>query len=449
MALNKDKSRKLAELEGFKQLTEVQRRVNTEKNNYHDLIVQSQTGTGKTHAYLFYLLDRIDATSNTVQAIIVAPTRELATQIYGMAKRIQDVVDIRIDLMVGGTDRDRVIRSLEKQPQIIIGTPGRIADLFINAAALRCDQARYFVLDEADTIFEYGFLEDVDRIVSRLKNDAQLLLFSATVPQGLKPFIKKYLKQPHIIEVDEDPVFKPQIDHILVNKRHMTNEEALLDIFPGINPLCCLIFTNTRQETTLIAAMLRDHGVDCLELHGDLTPRVRKSTLLRIQRNEVKYIVATDIAARGIDLPEITHVINCGLPSAEHLSFYIHRAGRTGRSGKTGYCYSLVSKHDLKQVETLIKQGIKFSYKRYSQGEWQDAKAFVQQPRANKRTNPEILKIVNNKKSNVVKPGYKKKKQAAIEKIERKRRREMIEKSIQQLKKDRAKEKQRSKNDME
>lgn len=435
------------EYESFSSLTEVQKQVNAARNSTSDLVVLSQTGTGKTHAYLFYLLNHLDLSKNQVQAVIIAPTRELAMQIHQVASRIKEIVDVRIELIIGGTDRNRLLKKLDRQPQIIIGTPGRINDLFTNESALRCDQADYLILDEADTIFEYGFIEDVDQVASKLKDSAQMLLFSATLPSQLKPFIKKYLKQPHLVEVDEDPIFKPQIDHVLINIKHQDYATAILDLISIIQPLMCLIFTNTRQEAVDLAATLRSYNLDCIELHGDLTARARKNALLRIQRGESQFIVATDIAARGIDLPEISHVINCGFPKFEHLSFYVHRAGRTGRTGQTGVCYTLVHQDDKRAALSLIRNNhIEFQYTQIKNKQLVEVKSFFEEQKRSKRTDPEIVKIVNTKKNRKVKPGYKKKMNSQIQKLEQKKKREIIQTSIKEQKKERAKRKQIEKN---
>ncbi len=409
----------------------------------------SQTGTGKTHAYLFYLLNHLRLEDDHVQAIIITPTRELALQVFQVASRIKDVADFKIELLIGGTDRNRILKKLTKQPQLIIGTPGRINDLFTQESAIRCDLADFLILDEADTIFEYGFIEDVDHVAAKMKTGSNILLFSATLPLEIRPFIKKYLSNPHLIEVAEDPLFKPQIQHVLINRKHLSDTDAVLDLLACIHPLMCLIFVNTRTDAAALNKALHDYGIDSIELHGDLSARERKRSLLRIQRNEVQFIVATDIAARGIDLPEISHVINCSLPNYAHLSFYVHRAGRTGRTGQTGVSYTFVSADDKRSIEALEKQGIHFEFMRIKNKQLVETSSFFAPAKRVRKTNPEILKKVNTKKSNVVKPGYKKKKQAVIEKIERKKKREMIQKSINEQKKIRAKSKQISKSSLD
>lgn len=438
----RQKAQELFDLEGFEQLSEVQKRLNEGLPRRRDILCQSATGTGKTHAYLFYLLDHLDERLQQVQAIIVAPTRELAQQIYQNAKKIEDISELRVDLIIGGTDRNRSLRK-QQTAQILIGTPGRLLDLF-NEAALRLDQADYFVIDEADTIFEYGFIDEVDQIAAKLKK-AQLLLFSATVPVGLKPFIKKYLHLPLMIEIEQDPIFKPRIRHVLVNRKHLDYPEALIQMLSEINPLAVLIFANTRVLAAKLSESLRQAGILHVSLHGDLSARERKQALNRIQNGDVNMIVATDIAARGMDLPEITHVINCGFPQFDHLSFYFHRAGRTGRAQKTGICFTLVNENDKRSIDALSNQGIEFEYERYKDGQWVETKPFFTLKKRVKRVNPEIQRIVNTKKNQVVKPGYKKKRQAQVEKIERQQRREMIDKSIKQLQKVKSRTNQRRK----
>ncbi|HBS91832.1 MAG TPA: DEAD/DEAH box helicase [Erysipelotrichaceae bacterium] len=429
---------------GFTQLTEIQRQVIPSLMKSKDIIAVSKTVTGKTHAFLFPIFERITVDYPKVQAVITAPTRELAMQIYQFATKLREVFpEVTVDLITGGGDRKKAVAKLNTQPHIVIGTPGRLKDMFLEQRALRLDTATIFVVDEADMTMEYGFLDDIDMMVSKMDKKLQMVVLSATLPQALQPFFKKYLVRPQMIQVSEDAVFKPRVKHVLIPTKHKDYQQTLLSILPAFTPYVCLIFANTRDEASLTAQFLRDEGYDIIELHGDLTPRQRKSALLQLQRKESSYVVATDIASRGLDVAEVTHVVSLGFPS--DLSFYTHRSGRTGRAGKEGICYTIYSPKDEVSIHQLIKEGMSFEHQTIRQGAFASLKPFgYKRPKKPSELDVEIKKIVANKKVKV-KPGYKKKMAAEVDKLKRKKRRAMIQGEIAIAKKERAKAKQKEK----
>ena len=436
-----DLNKKFFELNRFKQLTVVQEKVLKEIKRNRDLIVKSDTGTGKTHAFLFAILELLDPELQQTQAIILAPTRELAMQIDRFAKEIQKIDDrITIDLAIGGMDQTRLKKKLERQPQILIVTPGKMKDV-MDDKIIRLDYVKTCVVDETDMMLDYGFIEEVNEIASLLSNETIFQLYSATIPTGLKAFIKKYLARPIEISGGDEQALKPRIEHILINKRHRSSGDAVLDVLSHINPLLAVVFTNTKHEAVEVAAYLRTYGIDCVEIHGDVSDRGRKQVLNRIHAKKVRYIVATDLAARGIDLPEISDIINLGLPSHD-LSFYTHRAGRTGRSGREGLAISIVEAKDQSSVSRLMKQGISFTYKRYKDGALEDVRPFLNLvKRRDRELDSEVAQILNRKKV-VVKPGYRKARKHQIEQMMNKKRRDLIRAEIREQKKARAKAKQ-------
>ncbi len=444
----KERSAALAALEGFRELTPIQKQVIPLAMKGKDIIGISDTGTGKTHAFLLPILEKIDVAREEVQAVITAPTRELAVQIYQRAEKMCQVEkQLRIRLISGGIEKSRMNEQLKRQPHIVIGTPGRIRDLFLNDQTLRCDTAKIFVVDEADMTLEFGFLEDVDQIAGRMGNDLQIMSFSATIPNGLKPFLKKYMKNPETITIESSEDFHPQIRHILVPCRHKSYPEKLLDVLKGIQPYVCLIFANTRAMASETADLLRGEGYGVVELHGDLTSRERMRALKELQQQSKTYIVATDIAARGIDIEGITHVISLGFP--RELDFYIHRSGRTGRAGRDGICYALYRSEDDGLIRSLEKNGIHFEHQNIRNGEWIVLKDLHE--KRIKKDDPleqEISKIVKKKKTKV-KPNYKKKQKQQIDQMRRKARREMIREDIRRQQKERAKAKIRAKREEE
>ncbi len=425
---------KFIELNKFTEPTPIQAKVIPAALKHQDVIGLSRTGTGKTHAYLIPLMEMVHSDSNEVQAVITAPTRELAMQIFEKAKMMCEVdPEIRIGLYIGGKDREKDIKQLSgKQPHIAIGTPGRIKDLFLTEGVLRLDKGHILIVDEADMTLEYGFLDDIDAFAGRMDENLQMLAFSATMPEQLKPFLRRYMHNPVTFKIGEDARINPNIQHILVPCYHYSYSEVIQSILPGFQPYVCLIFCNTREDAAKIAQDLRDKHLDVTELHGDLESRKRKQAMREIANSTNTYVVATDLAARGIDLDTVTHVISCGFP--EELEFYIHRAGRTARGGSTGYCFALYKEGDDGAIRSLMRQGIHFEHRRFHNGTWNDLRPYGQRPKKkDDEMEKEIAKMMT-KKNAKVKPGYKKKRKAAIEKIERRKKREFIRSKIKEEK---------------
>ena len=427
---------------GFKNPTPIQAAIIPYILKNNDVIGISETGTGKTHAFLLPIFNRIDSSKETTQAVIIAPTRELAMQTFQFAKDMLEVDDeIVLYLAVGGKGKEDF--SGKKQPHLVIGTPGRIKDLFLNEQVLRLDLAEMIVLDEADMIFELDFLEDVDAIISRMSKKLQLLVFSATIPNELKLFLKKYMTNPKTVQIEAHDVIKADVKHVLVPAKHLKYEEKLLEILPGFQPYVCLIFANTREEAEETAAYLRNHDYKVLELHGNLPARQRKNALKAIQAHEYTYIVATDIAARGMDIEGITHVVSLGFPS--DLNFYIHRSGRTGRNRRDGTCYVVYKESDHADIKKLQERGLKFEHQNFRNKKWQSLKpVFYKRVKKDSVLEKEISLSLKAKKK-AVKPNYKKKQKEQVQKIKQKKRREMIQKEIKDAQKARAKEKQKRK----
>lgn len=424
-------------LNGFTELTKIQEAVISLALKNKDIVAIGETGTGKTHAYLIPLMEKLQPEIAETQAIISVPTRELAFQIEQEARVMKKIYpNLRLRLLTGGTDTERSLASLQNIPQLVIGTPGRIKDLYLKNA-LRVDQVRTFVVDEADMTLEYGFLEDIDIVFSKMSRNPQIMCFSATFPEELRPFTKKYLANPQLIRVLEDEKFDPRIQHIAIACKHKAYEQALLDILPGFDPYVCLIFGNTREECNICYETLRQNGYKALLLHGGLSARERQKAMRLLAAQEYRYIVASDVAARGIDIAGITHVVSLGFPS--DLSFYTHRSGRTGRNGREGTCFALYKDSDIAALKLLAKKGIHFSFRQFREGNWKDLKNPLVRKR---RVNAEYIKALTQlltKKNEKVKPNYKKKKRAEVAKIQRKQRREFIQKKIMEQRKQRYK----------
>lgn len=439
-----EQTKKFIDENGFVIPTAIQKEVIPHALKKRDIIGISATGTGKTHAFLIPILERIDVSKECVQAVISAPTRELALQLYTRALTMQkSCKGLRIKLITGGIEKNRMSEQLKVQPHIVIGTPGRMKDLFLQEQTLRLESASIFVVDEADMTLEFGFLEDIDLMVSRMPDSLQMMSFSATIPDGLKPFLKKYMRTPITVQIEEDKNFKPQIEHILVPCKHHNYEEMLLQVLPTFTPYVCLIFANTRTECSTVAKLLRANGYGVVELHGDLSSRERKSAMKSLVNIKESYVVASDIAARGIDIDGVSHIISLGFP--KEIDFYIHRSGRTGRAGKEGICYALYRKEDETSIRQLIVRGIGFKHRTLKNKEWVDlAPIFEKKRQKDDPLEKEIAKMVS-KKKNKVKPGYKKKRKEEISLLKRKAKRQMIQDDIKAQQKERAKQKQKMK----
>lgn len=423
---------------GFVKPTEIQERVIPLIKKNQDVIGISQTGTGKTHAFLLPIVDKIDCSKDIVQAVITAPTRELAQQIYHNARMFEKYCpDLRVSLIIGGSDRQKTIQKLNTQPHIVIGTPGRIKDLSLDEQALKITTADIMVIDEADMTFEFGYLEDIDAVAGKMKDDLQLLVFSATIPQVMRPFLKKYLKSPALVEIDSDEITSKNVENILLATKHQDRFEMLKKVISLIDPYICLIFANTREQVAKIARNLREEGLKVGEIHGNLEPRERKQMMRRIANNEYQYIVATDIAARGIDIDGASHVINFELP--RDPKFYIHRSGRCGRGKYTGICYSFYDTSDEDNLKILEKRGIVFKNMGIKNNQFVDLGERLKRTKRVKQPTElekEIQKIVRRPKK--VKPGYKKKRKREIEQLVRKQKRQIIQNDIRRQKKERA-----------
>ncbi|MTH52447.1 DEAD/DEAH box helicase [Bacillus mangrovi] len=408
---------------GFKNPTEIQERIIPSVLKGESVIGQSQTGTGKTHAYLLPLLNSIDPDSQNVQVVITSPTRELANQIYKEALKLISHHDqeIQARCFTGGTDKQRSIDKLKQQPQIVIGTPGRIHDL-LKENALFVHQTKSFVVDEADMILDMGFLEDVDRIAGGMPEKLQMLVFSATIPEKLKPFLKKYMANPKFTHVAPKQAAAEKIQHVLVPVKHRNKKKLIHDMLLSYNPYLAIVFANTKKMADEVADSLSEQGLKVGRIHGGLPPRERKKVMKQINDLEFQYVVATDLAARGIDIEGVSHIINYELP--QDLDFYIHRVGRTARAGYSGIAATVYEASDEDALAKLEKMGITFVNKDLSGTEWKEAEDRHRRKNRQKtdREAEERAKA-GIRKPKKVKPGYKRKMKWEMDKVKKKQRR--------------------------
>lgn len=410
---------------GFYAPTEIQERMIPLVLKGESAIGQSQTGTGKTLAYCLPILERIDPSQQQVQAVITAPTRELASQIYHQILKITEQCSpdqaIMTRCYIGGTDKQRTIEKLKVQPHIVVGTPGRIKDLMVEQA-LFVHTADILVVDEADMMLDMGFIEDLDQVAAKMPENLQMLVFSATIPEKLKPFLKKYMENPKTVQIESKNKAAENLVHYLLPSRHRNKKQLVHDALRAYNPYLAIVFTNTKKMAEELADFLTEKGLKVGRVHGDLNPRERKKMMKQIQDLEFQYIVATDLASRGIDIEGVSHVINFELPS--DLDFYIHRVGRTARAGNTGIALTIYDISDEDALNRIEKMGIQFKNIDLKNDE------FIELEDRNRRKTrvkqeDEIEKKAKSliKKPAKVKPGYKKKMQMEVAKIKKRERR--------------------------
>jgi len=412
----------IAEL-GFKEPTPIQKEMIPLVLKGKSAIGQAHTGTGKTHSFLLPIVERIEEGSQQVQAVITSPTRELAQQIFDALQQLIEHSNIQAKLFIGGTDKQRSIDKLKTQPHIVVGTPGRIKDL-VKEGALLVHTAPILVVDEADLAFDMGFIEDIDGFASHMPDKLEMFVFSATIPEKLQPFLKKYMDSPAYIHMNDKRPVAENIEFVLVPVRSKSRNSRLVDVIKGINPFLAVIFCNTRKTAEHVAGYLAEQGIRAGQIHGDLSPRDRKKMMKQIRDLEFQYIVATDLAARGIDIQGISHVINYEIP--EDLEFFIHRVGRTARAGNKGTAITLYQPEDEDALARIEKMGIPFMQKDVKNGEWTELKDRHQRAgRKGERKENEIDAKAKAlvRKPKKVKPGYKRNMRWEMEKIKKRERR--------------------------
>ena len=406
---------------GFQEPTPIQKEIIPLVLKGKSAIGQAHTGTGKTHSFLIPIVEKIDASKQEVQAIITSPTRELATQIYKELNKLVEGTEIQTKLFIGGTDKARSIEKLKTQPQIVVGTPGRIRDLTVEQALL-VHTSNILVVDEADLAFDLGFITEIDQFASRMPEQLEMYVFSATIPEKLQPFLKKYMDSPVHIKMGSKRPVADGIEFIVTPVRSKSRKKRLLDVIEGINPYLAIIFANTKQHADEVANYLEGNGIKVGVVHGDISPRDRKRVMKQIHDLEFQYIVATDLAARGIDIPGVSHVINYEIP--DDLEFFVHRVGRTARAGLTGTAITLYEPSDEDALVRLEKMGIPLEHKDVVKGEWTDLKERHARKNRTKNENEIDAKAKSLvRKPKKVKPGYKRNMKWEMDKVKKRERR--------------------------
>jgi ATP-dependent RNA helicase DeaD len=345
---------------GFTTPTNIQSQAIPQLLAGRDVVGQSQTGTGKTAAFSLPMLERLDPNKRAVQALVLTPTRELAMQVHDAISQFMGDGELRVLAIYGGQSIDRQMIQLKRGVHVVVGTPGRVIDL-LERGSLKLDQVKWFVLDEADEMLSMGFIDDVIKILSQAPQERQTALFSATMPPSIRQLVNKFLNSPVTVTVEQPKATPTKINQVAyLIPRHWTKAKALQPILEMEDPETALIFVRTRRTAAELTNQLQSAGHSVDEYHGDLSQQARERLLTRFRNRQVRWVVATDIAARGLDVDLLSHVINFDLPDS--VETYVHRIGRTGRAGKEGTAISLVQPFERRKQQ---------AFERHNRQNWQ------------------------------------------------------------------------------
>lgn len=346
---------------GFEELTPIQSLAIPHILEGKDVLGQAQTGTGKTCAFGIPAIEMVDAGSEEVQVLIICPTRELAIQISEELKHVSKYKsNIGILPIYGGQPIDRQIYALKKRPQIIIGTPGRIMD-HLRRKTLKLAGLKMVILDEADEMLNMGFREDIDTILEKVPEEKQIVLFSATMPKEILELTKKYQKEPVYVKATHKELTVPSIEQYYLEVSEASKLEVLSRLIDANNIKLALVFCNTKKRVDEVASSLQTRGYSAEALHGDMRQEQRDRVMNKFRKGKIDILVATDVAARGIDVDDVDAVFNYDLPNDEE--YYVHRIGRTGRAGKAGKAFSFVVGREiykLKDIKRYTRSNIIF-----------------------------------------------------------------------------------------
>ncbi|ASS87627.1 DEAD/DEAH box helicase [Geobacillus lituanicus] len=341
---------KAIERMGFEETTPIQAKTIPLSLQNKDVIGQAQTGTGKTAAFGIPIVEKVDVKNGAVQALVVAPTRELAIQVSEELYKIGAVKRVRVLPIYGGQDIDRQIRALKKHPHVIVGTPGRILD-HINRGTLRLEHVHTVVLDEADEMLNMGFIEDIEAILSHVPAERQTLLFSATMPDPIRRIAERFMNEPELVKVKAKEMTVPNIQQYYLEVHEKKKFDILTRLLDIQAPELAIVFGRTKRRVDELAEALNLRGYAAEGIHGDLSQAKRLSVLRKFKEGSIEILVATDVAARGLDISGVTHVYNFDIP--QDPESYVHRIGRTGRAGKMGVAMTFVTPREIGQLHHI------------------------------------------------------------------------------------------------
>lgn len=342
----------LLKKEGIEIPTPVQEKTIPELIAGKDVIAQAQTGTGKTLAFALPMMDKINTEKGYVQALVITPTRELAIQITAQARKLAAVKGVNILAAYGGQDVEAQVRKLKGAIHVVIGTPGRLLD-HLRRRSIDFSSLKMLVLDEADQMLDMGFAKDIEQIIHHCKKQRQTMLFSATIPKGIGILAAKYLQNPIQIRIHGKSVTLDEIKQIAVDTTDRGKQAALCKLLDEYKPYMAIIFCRTKRRAIALNEELQTLGYKSDELHGDLSQAKRERVMKSFRKAELQFLIATDVAARGLDIEGVTHVFNYDMP--QDTEGYIHRIGRTGRAGQVGVSVTLVTPRDKEALASIEK----------------------------------------------------------------------------------------------
>lgn len=421
---------------GYINLTKIQEETLSKILKGKSLICKSETGSGKTHAFLIPILNSIERNDNAIQALVVSPTSILANQTYDFAKQICDQIEgLSCKVFTSNDDKNKNLKELEfgkQMPKLVIGTPGRLVDLLIKNK-IDVSKVKVIVLDEADMLLDDSYVEDIISLQETI-NPQQRLIFTATMKNHLIADTYKFIKAEEIIDVDKKTKVNKNVAHHLVNIKHKDIVDAIVNFLKIQNPYFTLIFASEKTKVEKIYRLLNEREVRCTILSGNMESRDNKINLRRIKQGDFNVVVCSDMVSRGLDLEDVTCVISIDLP--KDLDYYFHRAGRTGRNNKRGDSYIFYNDEDLNEIKKNFSNKITFDYYILRQDCLKKVDDLEgKKKKKNEELEKEIRKEVHKVKTNKVKPGYKKKIKKAIEKAKANHKKKIIQKNIKEKKK--------------
>lgn len=319
-----------------------------------DVIAEAATGTGKTLAFLLPVIENINLQTNEIQGLILTPTRELAIQITNEANKLKEAKDINILATYGGKDISSQLKKLNNNIHLIIATPGRLLD-HLERKTINLSKVKTFILDEADQMLFMGFKNEVEAIIKEMPKKKQMLCFSATMDSAVKKLAYRYMNNPAVVSIKKEEVTLSSINQNVVETTDRNKRDALCKVLNEDNPFMAIIFCRTKRRVDELEEVLHQRKYNCVKLHSDIPQNKRERIMKSFRNADIQYLIATDVAARGLDISGITHIYNYDIP--ENVESYIHRIGRTGRAGESGYTCMFVDPKNmraLKEIEDAI-----------------------------------------------------------------------------------------------
>lgn len=337
---------------GYEEATPIQAETIPMVLDGKDVIGQAQTGTGKTAAFALPILQRLDFDNPNIQALVISPTRELAIQTQEEIFRLGKDERAKVQVVYGGSDIRRQIRNLKQHPQVIVGTPGRLLD-HIRRGTVKLDHVKMLVLDEADEMLDMGFLDDIESIIKQVPSERQTMLFSATMPPEIKRIGVQFMQEPHHVKIKAKELTADTVDQYYVKAKEFEKFDIMTRLFDVQAPELTIVFGRTKRRVDELSKGLEARGYNAAGIHGDLSQQRRTQIMRQFKAGKLDILVATDVAARGLDVSGVTHVYNYDIP--QDPDSYVHRVGRTGRAGHKGVSLTFVTPNEMEYLRVIEK----------------------------------------------------------------------------------------------